>query len=88
MYVNGELGDDVGIKFSNSIDSTSTGSGDDIITADVRNDDGIMGEKTYNRVGPWIMSNNVNSGSSSRITPSISMIWMSQEMITQRLKGW
>jgi hypothetical protein len=52
MYVNGELGDDVGIKFSNSIDSTSTGSGDDIITADVRNDDGIMGEKTYNRVGP------------------------------------
>jgi hypothetical protein len=47
-----------------------------------------MGEKTYNRVGPWIMSNNVNSGSSSRITPSISMIWMSQEMITQRLKGW
>ncbi len=61
------------MKFSNSIGSTSIGFGDDMIDADVGNDDGIMGEKTCNKVGPWIMSNSANSGSSSRITPSISM---------------
>jgi hypothetical protein len=45
--MSGELGDGVRVMISSSIGSTSTRFGDDMINANLGNDDGIMGGKTY-----------------------------------------